>query len=289
VKPNNGTGRAARERGLLTRVGGPAGLALCAVLTTAAQASTVLLADTTLVSGNESSVFSFNAPGPGTVSVELTNLDWPQALSGLSFMATTSSQVLSSWSDSGLSPQLSAFQVGAAGTYFANVVATAGGPLDLGAYSFSLTFTPAGSPVPLPSSGALLLVGMAGLVGLLRWRHAWKPGLVAAVLAASAAASAESVVPTESPLAQGHIFSAGTLTGTPAAIDRLDGLAGRLTLEASAANTVPGQPNMLEAGLFSNRITSGWLLLAALGGLMAAWRGGRPLLQLPPVRAEQPA
>lgn len=142
---------------------------LCAVLASVAHASTMLVSDTTLVTGSESAVFSFQAPGPGTVSIQLTNLDWPQALSSLSFMASTNGHVLSSWSDpSSMQGAALSFQVAAGSRYFADVMATAGGALDLGAYSFRLYFTP--SVVPLPASGVLLLGGL-GLIGLMRWRR----------------------------------------------------------------------------------------------------------------------
>lgn len=168
MRRNDTTTTAGRR--LLARIELLAMLLLCSMTLTAAQASTVLLADTTLVAGTESAVYSFSAPGPGTVSVQLTNLDWPQALSSLSFMATTANQVLSSLSaPSSASTQSLTFPVAGGGTYFADVMAAAGGPLDLGIYSFSLNFTPAGSPVPLPASGALLLGGIGGIVGLIRW------------------------------------------------------------------------------------------------------------------------
>jgi hypothetical protein len=166
MKPVNPIRRAPRSQGRLTRALGLGALLFYALLATVAQASTVLISDTTLVSGNESTVFSFSAPGPGTVSVELTNLDWPQPLSSLSFMAAAPDHVLSSWSGA----SASSFQVTAGGNYFADVSAVAGGPLDLGVYSLSLTFTPAASPVPLPSSGALLLGAIAGIIG----RHLWR-------------------------------------------------------------------------------------------------------------------
>ena len=152
---------------------GLAMLLLYAVAATVAQASTVLVSDTTLVTGSQSATFSFQAPGPGTVSVQLTDLDWPQALSSLSFMAATPGQVLASGSPSS-TMQSFAFQVAAGGAYFADVMAAAGGSLDLGAYSFYLSFTPAGTPVPLPSSGVLLLCGVAGLIGLLRLRRSMR-------------------------------------------------------------------------------------------------------------------
>lgn len=184
MKPIERRTGAARGRGPVNRVLGLATLILCALLATVAQASTELLADTTLVSGSQSAVFSFNISGPGTVSVQLTNLDWPQALSSLSFMAGTASQVLSSWSGPGSAQSLS-FQVATGGSYFADVMAAAGGPLDLGAYSLSIAFTPA-APVPLPPSGALLLVGALGIFGVLAWAHAGRGALAAPVAAPAA-------------------------------------------------------------------------------------------------------
>lgn len=172
MKSIQGRTRVMRGRGPLTRMTGLAMLLIGMLAATIAQA-TQLVADTTLVSGNESAVFPFEVTGPGTVSVQLTNLNWPQALSSLSFMATDASHVMASWSQSGAaSSQLLTFQVATGGRYFADVDATAGGPLDLGAYSLSLSFLPA-APVPLPSSGAFLLVSVVACVIalMLRWRR----------------------------------------------------------------------------------------------------------------------
>jgi hypothetical protein len=149
------------------------GLLLCGMAATAARADMVLLSDTTLVTGNRSSVYSFSTPAAGTVTVQLTNLAWPQALSNLSFMASTPTNVLSSWFDPSLVTSQSTtntltFQVASSGAYFADVMATAGGSLDLGLYSLSLTFAPAGT-VPLPASGWLLAGALVLFVGLL-WR-----------------------------------------------------------------------------------------------------------------------
>src|SRR5215469_4261919 len=102
-----------------------AGLLLCSMVAVAARADMVLLSDTTLVTGTESSVYSFSAPGPGMVTVQLTSLAWPQALNSLTFMASTPSQVLSWWSDPSslpaTGPQGLTFQVNSAGNYFADV------------------------------------------------------------------------------------------------------------------------------------------------------------------------
>ena len=62
-------------------------------------------------------------------------------------------------------PQIETFQVGA-GTYFAHVMATAAGQLNLGLYSLVLSFTP--SAVPLPAGAGMLLIGLLVLFALRR-------------------------------------------------------------------------------------------------------------------------
>lgn len=127
----------------------------------------VLVAQTTLVVGSESTVDSFKTPGAGTVSVHLVNLNWPTQLKSLSFSATSASQVL--WSSSGsgaMSNETATFNVSSAGTYYAHIMATAQGALDIGLYSVLMTFTPTTSPVPLPFSGWMLLTGLFVLAGL---------------------------------------------------------------------------------------------------------------------------
>jgi len=167
MKSTQGTSTARRQRVAWT--GAFAGLLLCSIAP--CHADMVLLSDTTLVSGSGSADFTFNAPGPGTVSVALTNIAWPQTLSNLSFLASTPSTVLSSWSTS--ASQTGSFGVNSSGTYFADVQATAGGPMNLGVYSLELTFSPQ-TPVPLPASSWLLLAGILTIVGWLRTKGgAW--------------------------------------------------------------------------------------------------------------------
>jgi len=163
------------RRRVALRMAGLGGLLLCVICTTSARAEMVLVSDTTLVIGTQSQVFSFIAPGPGTVSVQLANLNWPQPLSTLSFMAGSANQVLASWSDPSSQPTPSSktlyFQVAQGGTYFADVAATAGGPLDLGVYSLSVQWANPPSPVPLPASDWLLAAGIVVLIGLLPERR----------------------------------------------------------------------------------------------------------------------
>ena len=133
-----------------------------------ARADSILLAQTTLVSGTVSTVDSFTVPTAGTVNVSLQNLNWPAELSALSFSATSTSQVFASLNGSGVTSDGGTFNV-AAGTYFTHVMATAGGALDIGLYSMLLTFSPNSTPpMPLPASGWMLLTGLFVLAGLAR-------------------------------------------------------------------------------------------------------------------------
>jgi hypothetical protein len=156
---------AAVRRQPATIFGIVAGLLLCVICIPDARADNVV-SDTTLVAGTETAVFSFEAPGPGTITAQLTNLSWPQPLTSLNFLATTAGEVMSAWSTT--TSQSGSFQVTGPGMYFADITASAGGPLDLGVYSLSISFAPAG-PVPLPAGGWLLLTALLILIG---WRAA---------------------------------------------------------------------------------------------------------------------
>ena len=129
----------------------------------AARADTVLLAQTTMISGTESTVDSFTVPSQGTLNIELSNIPWPEALSSLNFLLSNSSQVLASMTTPPNSASDSV-QV-APGTYFAHLTGTAAGSLDLGLYSVTIDFQPAGV-VPLPTSGGLLLIGLLAVLAL---------------------------------------------------------------------------------------------------------------------------
>lgn len=136
---------------------------LCAALAGRAHASEVLFDSTGFVMGQQSFVQSFNITGPGTLTVSLSNVDWPQTLSSLDVL-------LSSTGGSPLGPEMGAgtesFHVDG-GLLFAQWFGKAQGALDVGVYSMKIQFQPGATTVPLPASIALLLSGL----GILVWQR----------------------------------------------------------------------------------------------------------------------
>jgi hypothetical protein len=157
-----------RHQRLIPRAGLLLALAaLCMTHVTQARAETMtLLADTTMVTGTQSAVFSFTAPSAGTITATLDNLNWQKPLSSLSFMASSGTNVVSTWSANG--SMVETFQVGA-GNYFAHILATTADTMDVGLYSLNLAFSP--SAVPLPASSLLLVMALFGMFVMSRARR----------------------------------------------------------------------------------------------------------------------
>jgi hypothetical protein len=156
---------------LLPRAGWLMAMALlCLTLTPHARAASLLLADTTMITGtgSQAATLPFQTPGAGTVTWDLQNIAWPQqlSLSALSFAATSSNSVLTSWTmTTPQNEQVAQFQVTSGGNYFAHIMATANNTWDLGVFSLNMVFTPT---VPLPGSEWMLLIGVLVLFGLTR-------------------------------------------------------------------------------------------------------------------------
>ena len=129
-----------------------------------AHADSMLMANTTLVTGTQTAVFSFTAPSDGYVTATLINQPWQKTLKSLSFEATSGTSSLSSWalpdpaSDTTTEMQSETFQV-SAGNYFAHIAASTWDAASVGVFSLNLSF----APVPLPASSILLLTGIFGL------------------------------------------------------------------------------------------------------------------------------
>lgn len=128
-----------------------------------AGASEVLYDSVGFIQGQQSGMESFNVSGPGTLTVELTNIAWPVSLGSLN--ATISSPQFGL-----LGPEMGAgtqtFQLTGGGEIFAQWFGNAQGPLDTGVYAMKIEFTPSVAAVPLPTSLALLISGL----GLLAWQ-----------------------------------------------------------------------------------------------------------------------
>jgi hypothetical protein len=142
-------------------------LGTCAIPITRANADTVLYDGSGFMRGTQSFTDTFNVTGPGTLTVTLSNIAWPQQLASLNFLLSSA--------NGAMGPEMSAgsdsFDITAGGNVFAQWFGTAQGPLDVGVYSLKIDFHPlaggGGTPVPLPASAVLLLSGL----GLLLWQR----------------------------------------------------------------------------------------------------------------------
>ena len=135
--------------------------------------TTTTLTDSSYTVGSFSGpqINSFQVSGPGTVDVQLTDIPWPQSLSGVSFELVDASgnvlQKLNGFQEASIS-------ILAPGTYYALsygiAAALPNASVGFGSYGLDMTFTSAltpGSPVPLPQSALLLASGL-GLLAALR-------------------------------------------------------------------------------------------------------------------------
>ncbi len=152
-----------RPLGLLASVGLALGLA---VVAPNARADSVQLVDVSAtVFGSATNTYSFQAPGPGTLWVSLSDVKWPEQFQSLTTSILSSHDTLQQIQG----PALFDVTVSQAGMLYAAIAGIAGNTLGLnvGMYSFHVGFTPAGEPVPLPEALRLLLVGLA-LIGTVR-------------------------------------------------------------------------------------------------------------------------
>jgi hypothetical protein len=138
-----------------------------------AEAGQVLYNGVGFLQGTQSFSESFTLSTPGTLTVTLGNVAWPQPLASLQLLMTSANGKLGP-EMSAITSTTSTFDVNS-GEVFANWFGTAQGGLDAGVYSLEIQFQPGGtgSTVPLPTSIALLLSGL----GLLFWQRRIKvPG-----------------------------------------------------------------------------------------------------------------
>jgi hypothetical protein len=125
-----------------------------------AAASQILYNSTGFIVGQQSFRDAFSVSGPGTLTVTLTNMNWPEQLASLNMLVSTPQLgVLGPWSGPGSDTYLLS-----GGPVTVQWSGVAQGPMDAGVYGMEIQFQPNGTIVPLPASCALLLSGLFLLV-----------------------------------------------------------------------------------------------------------------------------
>ncbi len=138
-----------------------------AVSTQFVRASQVIYDGVGFLVGTQSFEDTFSLSGPGTLSVTLTDFDWPSPLSSLDMVVSTAQGALGPESGAGTVN----YQISNPSTVSAQWFGTAAGPLDTGLVGLEVQFTPSATTVPLPTSIVLLLSGLAFLV----WQRRMRP------------------------------------------------------------------------------------------------------------------
>jgi hypothetical protein len=121
-----------------------------------ANASTVLYDDSGFLQGQQSFTKSFDLSGPGTLTVTLSNITWPEKLASLNMLLSTANGLVGPEMGEGTAQ----YEV-TGGRVFAQWFGKAQGPLNLGVYGMKIEFTPGVAAVPLPASLTLFLSGLA--------------------------------------------------------------------------------------------------------------------------------
>jgi len=152
-------------RNILLATAGAA--ACCSMGAQSARASEVLYDGVGFLQGTQSFSDSFTVSAPGSLTVTLGNVGWPQPLTTLDLLVSSSSGVLAPSLDASTVMSATETLNVAAGNISANWFGTAAaGGLNAGVYSVEIQYQ-ATPTVPLPTSIGLFLSGLA----LLAWQR----------------------------------------------------------------------------------------------------------------------
>src|ERR1700730_7002774 len=102
-----------------------------AVAAGSAGASEVLYDGAGFIRGQQAGMESFDVSGPGTLTVQLTNVAWPVSLGSLNAVISSASGLLGPEMGEGTQ----SYQLMTGGEIFAQWFGTAQGPLDAGVYA----------------------------------------------------------------------------------------------------------------------------------------------------------
>lgn len=121
------------------------------------------LDSTQFVWGSNLSVHALSLSGPGTLTISLSDIEFPKALGSLDLLVTDLNGVWTRWTGSDL-----LIDVTGPAKFFAAVFATSASKSTPGLYHLTANFAPAA--VPLPAAAWLLLSALGGLAALKRRR-----------------------------------------------------------------------------------------------------------------------
>lgn len=123
--------------------------------------ATTLFQSTTMVTSANINLTELDLTTPGTLSVSLTDLDWPSALNALSFTLFDATHVVGTQGSGTWT-----FDIASPSTLFASVFAAPDSSAKAGLYNVQISYLATAAPVPLPATAWFLLSGVAGLAAL---------------------------------------------------------------------------------------------------------------------------
>jgi hypothetical protein len=133
-----------------------------AIATASATASSELYKSTTLVTGTSMTVAELAVVGPGTLTIELKDMNWPGLLDTLSFSLTDSVHALQTYTLGGAASRIWTYSISAPSTLYAAIFAKPSSTSKAGMYYANVSYQSV-PPVPLPAAAWFLISGLASV------------------------------------------------------------------------------------------------------------------------------